>query len=251
MDSLKIRIKDAEFDNEFSHKLIKSEEYFKDLYKSCSYSFELGCGSYLFDGYSYKYQIETYQKQKLLYDKSKNKKNILEIGTYMGHSILIMLMANPNAKITCIDISDKYSLPAIKYLKKIFPKSQIKFIKGNSLDVLNTLDEKYDLFHIDGAHKNQVVIKEFCFCIDLIRNSQVEFIFDDKDNILTLLKNITSTYLISDNFVPTCIYNNIYLKINFPKNKISFYFKKLNLNIKNLYYNFLKKIWKLVRLKKI
>jgi len=128
LDNLKKLIHSSEYNNEFSQKLLSFENYFTDIYKVCKNSFEIGCGSYLFDGQNYKYQIETYQKQKLLYEKSKNKENILEIGTYMGHSLLIILMANPVAKITSIDIDDKYSLPVIKYLQKEFPNSKINFL---------------------------------------------------------------------------------------------------------------------------
>ena len=121
---------------------MESEKHFNNIYKECSYSFEKGCGSYLFDGKNYQYAIHFYSKQKLLFEKSKNKENILEIGTYMGHSLLIMLMANPYAKITCIDIDDTYSGPATNYLQKEFPNSQIEFIKSDSLKVLDKLNKK-------------------------------------------------------------------------------------------------------------
>ena len=64
MDNLKKLIHSSEYNNEFSQKLLSFENYFTDIYKVCKNSFEIGCGSYLFDGQNYKYQIETYQKQK-------------------------------------------------------------------------------------------------------------------------------------------------------------------------------------------
>ena len=64
MDNLKKLINSSEYNNEFSQKLLSFENYFTDIYKVCKNSFEIGCGSYLFDGQNYKYQIETYQKQK-------------------------------------------------------------------------------------------------------------------------------------------------------------------------------------------
>ncbi len=68
----------------------------------------------------------------------------------MGHSILIMLLSNPNILITSIDIMDKYSLPAIKYLRDNFPKSRIDFINGDSLKILSNLIKKkrFDFFDI-------------------------------------------------------------------------------------------------------
>ena len=89
LENLRKVIENQKFNNEFSHKLLNFEYHFRNIFEVCSFSF-LICGSYLIDGLNYEYQIETYEKQKLLYEKSKNK-NILEIGTYMGHSLLIIL----------------------------------------------------------------------------------------------------------------------------------------------------------------
>ncbi len=251
MNNLSKKINDPDFKNEYTLKLLKAEDHFNNIYKACSYSFEQGCGSYLFDGQSYCYQIETYSKQKLLYETSKNKENILEIGTYMGHSLLIMLVANPNAKITTIDINDRYSMPAVNYLKKEFPNAQINFIKGNSFEVLKNLKEKFDLIHIDGTHKNKFVTKEFYKCMNLIKNDEIDFIFDDVDNVKVLIKNILTTYSIKEKYSPTCVFKNLHLKISFPKSKILFFIKKCTFIIKNLLsYTFLK-IVKLSKFKKI
>ena len=80
-------------------------------------------------------------------------------------------MANPEAKITSIDIDDRYSLPVIKYLQKKFPNSRINFLKGDSLKVLKNLKGKYDLIHIDGAHRNKIVTKEFYYCMNLTKQT--------------------------------------------------------------------------------
>ena len=69
----------------------------------------------------------------------------------MGHSLLIMLLANPKLKITCIDIEDYYSLPAIEYLRENFKDSDIRFIKGNSVKSLKNIKEDFDLFHIENV----------------------------------------------------------------------------------------------------
>ena len=251
MNKLKKQINEKEYNNEFSYKLLAFENHFKNIYKACSYSFEKGCGSYLFDGQKYEYQIETYQKQKILYEKAKNKENILEIGTYMGHSLLIILMANPSINITCIDINDKYSLPSVRYLQREFPDSNINFIKSDSLKVLRNLKEKYDLIHIDGAHKNKIVTKEFYYCMNLIREKDAKFIFDDRDNISILIKNIIETFFIKDNVSPKCIYSNLYLNIIFPRNKFIYGYKKLNFILKNNFSYIFLKIKKLLRLKRI
>ena len=57
-------------------------------------------------------------KQLLLYNLAKKHKTVLEVGVYMGHSILIMLASNPKLSIYGIDIDRKFALPSINYLKK-------------------------------------------------------------------------------------------------------------------------------------
>ena len=185
-----------------------------------------------------------------MYEKAKNKENILEIGTYMGHSLLIILMANPSVNITCIDINDRYSLPSIRYLQKEFPESNINFIKSDSLKILKGSKEKYDLIHIDGAHNNNIVTKEFYYCMNLIKEKNAEFIFDDRENVLILIKNIIETFFIKDSMSSKCIYSNLYLNIIFPENKFIYSYKRLNFILKNDSSYIFLKIKKLLRLTK-
>ena len=251
MKNLKQKIKEKNFNNKFSLKLLNAERHFNNIYKVCSFKFEKGCGSYLFNGKTYDYQIETYEKQKLLFEKSKNKKNILEIGSYMGHSLLIMLLANPRARITCIDINDEFSMPAINYIQKKFPLSKITFIKGSSLKILKKIEKKFDFFHIDGAHKNKIVTKEFYLCMNIIKTKNIEFVFDDVDNIQTLIKNIKSTYKIINQITPNCVNRNQYIHISFPENKFIFYIKLIFLKTKNLISYIKLKFLKLISFRKL
>ncbi len=251
MKILKKKINQKKYKNNFSFKLLSAEKHFQNIFKVCSFKFEKGCGSYLFNGKTYNYQIETYSKQKLLYEKSKNKKNILEIGTYMGHSLLIMLMANPKAKITCIDINDEFSLPAVNYLQKKFPLSKLIFIKGSSLDVLKKLEKKYDFFHIDGTHKNKIVTKEFYLCMKIMKKKKIEFIFDDVDNINSLIRNIKLTYEIVEHSTPNCVNRNSYIHIAFPNSNFLFFIKKILMKTRNLVAYINLKFLKLLSFKKI
>tara|TARA_B100000787_G_scaffold165376_1_gene149174 strand:- start:1345 stop:2136 length:792 start_codon:yes stop_codon:yes gene_type:complete len=233
MKTLQEELKKNNHKNDFTLKLIDSEIHFQNILKECNYEFEYGTGSYLFEGKKYEYSIEMYPKQKLLYDIASNAQNILEIGTYMGHSILIMLLANPKANITCIDINDRYSHPSINYLKKAFPLSSINFIKGNSLDILPSLSEKFDLFHIDGSHLNHVIVKEFNFCRKISKSNKIKIIFDDIESCLKLKKNITSSFSISSFYEPVCKWGNCYMEIDFSNeikkfNAENAVFKRLN-----------------------
>ena len=139
MDELKKNIKLNNYNNEFSKALLDSENIFYDIYQHCNFEFDLNCGSYLFDGKNYQYSIEMYDKQKLLFEKSKKINSVLEIGVYMGHSLLIMLMANPNLIFTGIDIDKKYAAKAINLLSNYFPNSKLEFMHSDSLKVLKDL----------------------------------------------------------------------------------------------------------------
>ena len=101
---------------EFTNRLAQNKHIFYEIYEACNSTFWKGCGSYLFDGQEYKYCDIMYEKQELLYNLVKSATNVLEIGTYMGHSLLIMLLSNPNLKITCLDIDDKYTRHAVNIL---------------------------------------------------------------------------------------------------------------------------------------
>ena len=91
------------------------------------------------DGKNYKLLDDIYNKQILLFNKVKDKSNILEIGTYMGHSLLIMLVSNPKINVTTIDLNDRYAKPVTSYLTSEFPDAKIEFIHNNSLNVIKKL----------------------------------------------------------------------------------------------------------------
>ena len=134
----------------------------------------------------------------------------------MGHSLLIMLLANPKLNITSIDIDDKYSGKVVKYLQSIFFNSNIEFFKGNSLHVLPKINKKYDFFHIDGAHGNTTITQEFIHCKRLSSSNDFKLVFDDVDVCNTLQKNIHSSYKVIEHNTPNCINKNkyIHIKIN-------------------------------------
>ena len=251
MQDLKKAINEDVYNNDFSQKLLLAEKHFNNIYKECNNTFIPRGGSYLFNGKKYKYFIGMYPKQKLLYDVAKDAKNVLEIGVYMGHSMLIMLISNPKLKITGIDIDNKYSKPATDYLAKEFPEATIEFIHGDSLKVLPNLKKKYDLFHIDGHHKNDFISEEFIHCLNLNENKKFKVVFDDIDFCLPLRKNILSSFHYTKNIVPVCPWRNCYIEINadhhlfheqkkkFMKNKLIIYLKYIPKSIFNYFFKIL------------
>lgn len=206
------------WNSEFSHKLIESEHIFNEIYDNCSNTFDKGCGSYLFDGQKYEYFVQLYAKQKLLYDVAKTCNSVLEIGTYIGHSALIMLLANPKMKLTTIDIMNHLSLPATETLKKYFPEADIQFIHGNSLDIIPTLKDKYDMFHIDGNHDVEYVVEEFCLCKNLSNSDIYRVVFDDwhgeRGPGSSVEKFVMNTSKVIRYDVPDCLWTNSYFEID-------------------------------------
>jgi len=203
------------YNTEFTNKLLKNQHIFYKIYEECGFNFERPCGSYLFNGQEYSYCDLMYEKQELLYKTVKNTENVLEIGTYMGHSLLIMLLSNPSIKITCIDISDKYTLPAVNVLNKYF-NNAITFIHSDSLTALTALKElktKFDFFHIDGLHDNAYITNEFNLIKSLNSNKLLKVIFDDQDHLLDLQNEIRENYKVIKKITPNCSWNNVYFEI--------------------------------------
>jgi hypothetical protein len=213
MKSLQERIDEAHFANEFSQTLLNAEEHFFNLHERHGKKWHLNWGGYLFDGKSYEYCIDMYDKQKLIYDVAKTKNSVLEIGTYVGHSLLLMLLANPKLIVTCIDISDEYAKPSIDYLKEVFPQASIEFIHRSSLDALPTINKKYDMFHIDGTHKNKLITEEFHRCLEKRSSNTVSVIFDDVHSCQKLVKSIEENMTVLESYTPGCLFSNAYYKL--------------------------------------
>lgn len=200
------------YNTEFTNKLLQYRHIFYEIYELCNNKFEKYCESYLFDGITYKYCDLMYEKQELLFRQVKTATSVLEIGSYMGHSLLIMLLSNPKLKITCIDISDTYCLPVITLLNKYF-KNAITFIHNDSLDILPIITDKFDFFHIDGRHQMIYLVKEFIRCIELNKNETLRIIFDDYKYLQELEHYIDNKYIIIEKIITNCSYNNIYYEL--------------------------------------
>ena len=80
--------------------------------------------------------------------------DILEIGTAIGYSSIMMALANPNAQITSIERDEKRYLEAIKNIKKFKLEDRIKLIYNDALDV--KIEEKFDLIFIDAAKAQNI-----------------------------------------------------------------------------------------------
>ena len=88
------------------------------------------------------------------YINTNNITNILEIGTAIGYSAIMMALANPNLKITTIERDEKRYLEAVKNIKKANLEDRITLIYQDALDVV--LDDMFDLVFIDAAKAQNI-----------------------------------------------------------------------------------------------
>lgn len=202
----------SKYNNEFTNKLFENKHIFYEILNECK-TFNRGIGSYLFDGQTYDYCDKMYEKQLLLFNQVKTAKKILEIGVYMGHSIFIMLLSNPELEITCIDIEDTLTRPAVNLLNKYF-NNRIKFIHSDSLSALQNLNDKYDFFHIDGHHENNYITLEFFYLMKRNNGNIIRIIFDDQDSLQQLISTIDKDYKVCKKIIPNSAWTNIYYEID-------------------------------------
>ena len=137
------------------------------------------------------------EKRRTLVQLMDSRTNILEIGFNAGHSALIMLLTNADAKITIIDIGhEPYMEECFHYLNSLFPE-RLKLIKGDSTKVIHILKgEKFDLIHYDGG-KEKTILQDLKNSVDLVTNDHV-LLIDDTQN--SELENIVLD-LEKENFI--------------------------------------------------
>lgn len=106
-----------------------------------------------------KYALETYVPiirkdmqayMKFLLRQCKPKK-ILEVGTAIGFSALLMSEYAPEAKITTIENYEKRIPIARENFAKFGRDDRITLIEGDAMEVLPTLDGTYDFIFMDAA----------------------------------------------------------------------------------------------------
>ena len=84
-------------------------------------------------------------------------KNILEIGTAIGFSALLMAQHSPESKITTIDRNPEMIGFAKENFAKFDNRQQITLLEGDAVDVLSTLTETYDFVFMDSAKSKYIV----------------------------------------------------------------------------------------------
>ncbi|MBG7630837.1 MAG: O-methyltransferase [Bacteroidetes bacterium] len=81
--------------------------------------------------------------------------NILEIGTYTGYSALCLAEGmQKSGTLFTIDKNEELESFSKKYFDKSDYKNQIKQLEGNALEIIPTIDKKFDLVFIDADKAN-------------------------------------------------------------------------------------------------
>ena len=92
--------------------------------------------------------------------KEENPNRILEIGTAVGYSALCFAIYSQEAIIDTIEIDEERYNEAVQNIEKIGFKDRINLILGNAVDVIPTLENKYDIIFIDAAKSKYSIFLE-------------------------------------------------------------------------------------------
>lgn len=100
--------------------------------------------------------------------KSQKPKKILEVGTAIGYSALVMAEAtDEKCEITTIERRADMVELALENINNTPYKNRIKILEGDAIDILPNLEEKYDFIFLDAA-KGQY-LEFFNYCIKYLK----------------------------------------------------------------------------------
>jgi len=117
-------------------------------------------------------------KRKSVISSCQNKHKALEIGFNSGFSAVLILLSNPDIKLTCVDIGwHKYVIPCYEQIKKDFG-DRIQLLIGDSRNIVPIIHDKFDLVHIDGGHSLDIAECDIINTNKLLMNNAV-IIMDD------------------------------------------------------------------------
>lgn len=87
-------------------------------------------------------------------------KNVLEIGTAIGYSAIMMALVNNDVHVTTIERDEEKYMEALKNIKKFKLEDRITLVFNDALNV--KLEADFELIFIDGAKsKNKDIFEHF------------------------------------------------------------------------------------------
>ncbi|WP_067103111.1 O-methyltransferase [Streptococcus sp. DD13] len=85
-------------------------------------------------------------------------RQILEVGTAIGYSALLMAENSPKARITTIDRNEEMLSYARENIARYDQRKQIELLEGEAGDLLSSLpDDQYDFVFMDSAKSKYIV----------------------------------------------------------------------------------------------
>lgn len=84
-------------------------------------------------------------------------KSILEIGTAIGFSALLMAEQVPDAKIMTIDRNEEMIGFAKENFARFDQRNQITLLEGDAVDLLEHIEKRFDLIFMDSAKSKYIV----------------------------------------------------------------------------------------------
>ena len=84
-------------------------------------------------------------------------KSILEIGTAIGFSALLMAKQVPDAKIMTIDRNEEMIGFAKENFARFDQRKQITLLEGDAVDLLEHIEQRFDLIFMDSAKSKYIV----------------------------------------------------------------------------------------------
>lgn len=101
---------------------------------------------------------------------------ILEIGTAIGFSALLMAENAPQSKIVTIDRNEEMITFAKENFAKFDRRNQIQLLEGDAADLITNLNEEFDFVFMDSAKSKYIV-----FLPEILKHLKVGgmIVFDD------------------------------------------------------------------------
>ncbi|KYP21026.1 putative O-methyltransferase [Streptococcus parauberis] len=101
---------------------------------------------------------------------------ILEIGTAIGFSALLMAENAPQSKIVTIDRNEEMITFAKENFAKFDRRNQIQLLEGDAANLITNLDEEFDFVFMDSAKSKYIV-----FLPEILKHLKVGgmIVFDD------------------------------------------------------------------------
>lgn len=187
--------------------LLSNFRHFEGLHRTLSGRWIHACASYLCDGQSYAYEPRFLRKQEELYKCAMTATHALQLGVHVGHSLLLMLIANPRLQITAIDGHAALAEPTVRYLNLHF-SGRIRLVLGDAVEALGLLpDGAFDLVHIDSDPRDAEVGVQFHESLRLVKPSAI-YVFNDYDASRAPVEGLLKSGLLELKVLPESPWRN-------------------------------------------